>query len=66
MRHDWILDVLSDLAAYARDNGMPGLSAEVERTLTLARDEIQVAEDDGLGADAFDPVTLERRWRRPV
>lgn len=66
MRHDWILDVLSDLAAYARDNGMPGLSAEVERTLTLARDEVRAAEADGPGDDAFDPVALERRWRGPV
>jgi hypothetical protein len=40
MRHDWIFDVLSDLRSYALKNGMPGLAAQVEATLQVARAEI--------------------------
>jgi hypothetical protein len=38
--HDWIIDVLTDLHAYARLNGMEALAEQVERTLEVARAEI--------------------------
>ncbi len=40
MRHDWIIDVLSDLRSYALKNGLPELAAEVEACLRVARTEI--------------------------
>jgi hypothetical protein len=40
MPHDWIIDVLTDMHAYALLNGMEALAAQVERTLEVARAEI--------------------------
>lgn len=40
MRHDWVFDVLSDLLAYATQNGLPRLAAKVSETIDEARREI--------------------------
>lgn len=42
MRHDWIFDVLADLRAYAEENNLPALAAQVTATLRVA--DIEVAE----------------------
>lgn len=40
MRHDWIFDVLTDLLAYAQDNGLSGLADCLSETLATARAEL--------------------------
>ena len=40
MRHDWIFDVLADLRAYADENDLPALAAQVAVTLRVADIEI--------------------------
>lgn len=45
-RHDWILDMLSDLQDYALANDLPDLAASVEGTLAIARRE--TAGGDGM------------------
>lgn len=46
MPHDWIIDVLTDMHAYALLNGMEALAAQVERTLEVARAEIAARKPD--------------------
>jgi hypothetical protein len=43
-RHDWILDMLSDLKDYAQANGLVDLALSVEGTLAVARRETAFAE----------------------
>lgn len=57
MRHDWILDVLSDLHTYALANDLPDLASKVQETLMLARREI------GDAGPSPDPVTFPARRR---
>jgi hypothetical protein len=40
LSHDWIIDVLTDMHAYALLNGMEALAVQVEKTLEVARAEI--------------------------
>ncbi len=40
MRHEWVFDVLSDLLAYATQNGLPRLAARVSDAIDEARSEI--------------------------
>lgn len=40
MRHDWILEVLTDLGTYAQKNALTALAAQVEETMRVAREEI--------------------------
>ncbi|MFN3938811.1 MAG: hypothetical protein ACK4KW_14690 [Gemmobacter sp.] len=40
MRHFWIIEVLADLAGFARANDMPRLAAKAEEALNVARAEI--------------------------
>ena len=40
MAHDWILDVLADLKAYASRNGLTALTEELEEVTLLAATEI--------------------------
>ena len=40
MRHDWVFDVLSNLLAYATQNGLPRLASKVSETIEEARSEI--------------------------
>ena len=58
MRHDWVIDVLSDLHAYACQNDLPRLAEKVELALVEARSEI--AGEDG------PPPALTFRARRRV
>ena len=46
MRHDWILDVLTDLHAYACRNELPGLADNVEAALDTALREISGQEEE--------------------
>ncbi|MBA3911468.1 MAG: hypothetical protein C0524_16720 [Rhodobacter sp.] len=57
MRHDWILDVLSDLHSYALANDLPDLASKVEEALTLARREI------GEESQTEDPLVFRARRR---
>ncbi|RMD88859.1 MAG: hypothetical protein D6811_13235 [Alphaproteobacteria bacterium] len=36
MGHDWILDVLADLKAYACTNGLAALAAQLDETILVA------------------------------
>ena len=47
MAHDWILDVLADLKAYANNNGLSALAGELEETTLVAATEIASAEGKG-------------------
>jgi len=40
MRHDWIFDVLADLRAYAEENNLPALAAQITATLRVADTEV--------------------------
>ena len=40
MRHNWIYDVLADLRAYAEENDLPALAAQVTATLRVADKEV--------------------------
>lgn len=44
MAHDWILDVLADLKAYAKKNGLPALVTELEEAALVAATEIASTE----------------------
>lgn len=46
MRHDWIIDVLSDLQDYARRNDLAELALKVDEALAAARREIAAADAD--------------------
>lgn len=43
MRHSWILDVLSDLRAYADMNNLPAIAAAAAQTYAIAEVEIAAA-----------------------
>ena len=43
-RHDWIVDMLSDLQDFTMVNGLPDLAASVEVALAAARRETPVVE----------------------
>lgn len=47
MHHDWILDVLRDLRAYAAANAMPALAAKAEEALHIAETELAIRRDAG-------------------
>lgn len=49
MKHDWILDVLRDLTAYAQANGMPALAEHMEDAQLLAAAEMERASGAGEG-----------------
>ena len=44
MAHDWILDVLADLKAYANKNGLPALVTELDEATLVAATEIASSE----------------------
>ena len=44
MAHDWILDVLADLKAYATKNGLPALVTELDEATLVAATEIASTE----------------------
>lgn len=43
MQHDWILDVLEDLGAFARANGLPQLAEDLGEVRLTAMSEIASA-----------------------
>ena len=40
MPHDWIIEVLDDLRAYAKENRLDALAREIEETRLVAQTEI--------------------------
>lgn len=47
MRHNWIIDVLADLVAYAELNDLPAIAASAGQTLTVAQAEIATIAPEG-------------------
>ncbi len=47
MANDWILDVLSDLKAFATRNGYEALTEKLEETVLVAATEISSSEASG-------------------
>jgi cytochrome c553 len=45
MTQDWILDVLSDLKTFARDNGMSALAEQLDDTAIVAMSDIAALRD---------------------
>ncbi len=45
MGHDWILDVLADLKAYADQNDLPALARQLDETARIASAEIASSRD---------------------
>lgn len=63
MRHAWLLDVLTDLRGFAKDEGFDRLAAKFEDALAVAAGEL--AREDGGGtahrpADLFEPSGRDR------
>ena len=52
MPHQWIIDVLTDLQGFARQNDMPDLAQHLDQTLALATAELSrfgdVEPEDGV------------------
>lgn len=46
MAHDWILDVLADLKAFAKQNGLVALSEQLDDTTLIAATELASTEGD--------------------
>jgi hypothetical protein len=57
MRHDWILDVLADLEAYALQNDLPGFARKVEEAMAEVRREAELSGD---------PAPPVQRRQRPI
>lgn len=47
MRHQWIIDVLTDLKTYSQSHGMVALAQKAEEALRIAKAEIAAQGDDG-------------------
>lgn len=58
MTHDWILDVLTDLRAYASKNGLTSLAAELDETALIAAAEIASVEGRS-------PIVVAQNARTP-
>lgn len=50
MKNDWILDVLADLRAFAQENDLPKLVAQLEDTSLVAAVELASTETGALQA----------------
>ncbi|SLN59749.1 hypothetical protein ROJ8625_03024 [Roseivivax jejudonensis] len=60
MRHDWIINVLSDLGTFARQNGLTALAAQIEDAKFVAHAEIASrAEDEELELRIVDHADRE-------
>lgn len=57
MRHDWIFDVLADLRAYADENDLPALAAQVTVTLRVA--DIEISDEASALARRLRPSASE-------
>lgn len=62
MRHDWIFDVLADLRAYADQNNLPALAAQVAATLQVA--DLEIKDEARLLARRLDPRSEEEREKQ--
>jgi hypothetical protein len=65
MRDDWIIDVLADLSAFARQNNLPRLAAQIEVASLVAVAELVVAGTDCPGALPEDVRHAGRVLRSP-
>ncbi|MCC6306411.1 MAG: hypothetical protein IT545_14620 [Rhodobacteraceae bacterium] len=54
MQHDWIIDVLTDLAAFAQQNGMAALAEQLEDSKLIAAGELAAARHGAPGRAAGD------------
>ena len=65
MRDDWIIDVLADLCAFARQNNLPRLAAQIEAASLVAAAELVAADKECIEALAED-VSHAGRVRRSL
>ena len=64
MANDWIIDVLSDLKAFAQDNGLSELAAQLDETILVAATEMSSLEGQAriiTGWEVGDSGQLHRR-----
>jgi len=68
MQQEWVLDVITDLKAFARQNGMRVLAEQLDDTLIVAAAELSVAfgAKQRAGHDADFGETDQRPDIRPV
>lgn len=52
MGHDWVLDVLADLRAYALANGLTALAHKAEEALQVAAQEIALGAAEAAPGEA--------------
>ena len=52
MRHDWIIEVLTDLRAYAQKNDLPRIAEGVEALLDVAATEVATGDTEDEGDDS--------------
>lgn len=56
MGHDWVIEVLQDLADYAERNGLPLLARKAIEAFRAAREEIEAsALDESTGGEGGTP-----------
>ena len=48
MKQNWIIDVLSDLGTFTKDNGMDGLASRIEDAQLMAMVEIESKQEETL------------------
>jgi len=72
MKHEWILDVLTDLRSFAKNNDLLTLAAQLEDTQLVAAIEIaSYSESFGYDATAQDPahqcdIVADRSGKRVI
>ena len=65
MTSDWILDVIGDLQAFARTNGLPGLAEQLDDTALIAMAELASAPGSADRAGRHDGKLQERAASQP-
>lgn len=63
MQYEWILDVLSDLKAFAKGNGLSILAEQLDDTSLVAAAEIAQVQGNSAGERALDAVKSGRLHR---
>lgn len=63
MQYEWILDVLTDLKAFATGNGLTALAEQLDDTSLVAAAEIAQAADNTAGGMALDAGEADRLHR---
>jgi hypothetical protein len=64
MANDWILDVLSDLKAFAAENGLLALAGQLDETTLVAATEISSLEEQGQKLAGLDVGETGQNTRR--